>query len=96
MIAVIATVSVKPGAETEFCELFRQLKIEVDANEPGTLQYGLYRSRDDEASFTIIEHYADTEAWLAHKGADYTRATVPRLHKLFDKAVAEILDSIDD
>ncbi|MEH6548837.1 MAG: antibiotic biosynthesis monooxygenase family protein [Pseudomonadales bacterium] len=96
MIAVIATVSLKPGSEAKFFELFRQLKVEVDANEPGTLQYGLYRSRDNEASFKIIEHYASTEAWMAHKAADYTRETVPKLHKLFDKAAAEILDSIED
>tara|TARA_R110002110_G_scaffold303525_1_gene517588 strand:- start:6255 stop:6545 length:291 start_codon:yes stop_codon:yes gene_type:complete len=95
MIAVIATVNVKAGQESDFEAEFKALREQVKAHEPGTLVYELCRSRGDKPQYKIVEHYQDTDAWMAHKEAAYTRQTVPKLHALFDGASADILDSID-
>ncbi len=66
MIAVIATVRVKPGRGPELEADFRAWAEVVKAKEPGTLQYNLNRSREDPDLYYAIELYADDAAVQAH------------------------------
>jgi quinol monooxygenase YgiN len=44
-IGIIATLKVKPGKETEFESVFRDLQGTVAAHEPGCLLYEVFKSR---------------------------------------------------
>ena len=66
MISIIATVRAKPGAGPELEADFRAWAEVVKANEPGTLQYTLNRSREDPDLFYALELYADDAAVQTH------------------------------
>ena len=66
MISVIATVRAKPGMGKALEDDFRDWAAVVKANEPGTLQYTLNRSKDDPDLYYAIEAYADEAAVHTH------------------------------
>ncbi len=66
MISVIATVRAKPGMGAELEADFKAWAEVVKANEPGTLQYTLHRSREDPEVYYAIELYTDEAAVQAH------------------------------
>lgn len=96
MIAVIATVTIKAQREQEFEALFATLQQKVRRHEPETLVFELMRDRTAGISaYTILEQYRSADAWAGHKAADYTRKTVPLLHEVFERAAAQVLDSLE-
>ena len=62
MISLIATVRAKPGMGKALEDDFRAWAEVVKANEPGTLQYTLNRSKDDPDLYYAIEAYVDEAA----------------------------------
>jgi len=66
MISMIATLRAKPGKGPELEADFRAWAAVVKANEPGTLQYTLNRSREDPHLYYALELYADEAALQAH------------------------------
>ena len=66
MITVIATVRAKPGMGADLEADFRAWAEVVKANEPGTLQYTLSRSREDPDVYYALELYQDEAAVEAH------------------------------
>jgi quinol monooxygenase YgiN len=67
MIRVVATVRAKPGKGPELEEDFRDWAKVVKANEPGTLEYTLYRSKDDPEVYVALELYENEAAIEAHR-----------------------------
>ncbi|HLJ65431.1 MAG TPA: putative quinol monooxygenase [Stellaceae bacterium] len=70
MLAVIATIKVKPGMEKDFEREALALAREVNAKEPGCKLYTLSRG---EAAHTYIfmERYVDQAAVEHHRGTAY-------------------------
>ena len=66
MITVIATVRAKPGMGAALEADFRAWAEVVKANEPGTLQYTLSRSREDADVYYALELYQDEAAVETH------------------------------
>ena len=79
MIAVIATVRAKPGKGAEVEADFRAWAEAVRANEPGTLQYTLSRSREDPQLYYTFELFADQAAVDAHMRNFQARPAGPDL-----------------
>jgi quinol monooxygenase YgiN len=84
MITVVAKLKVQAGKEEVAEREFRDMIQYVRANEPGTLQYVMYRSRSDRAQFVVYEVYKDQAALDAH-------STSPRMMALFG-ALGGVLD----
>ncbi len=70
MLAVIATIKVKPGTEKEFEAVAKELVAKVNANEPGCKLYTLCRSETPQ-TYVFMERYVDQAAVEAHRGTDY-------------------------
>jgi quinol monooxygenase YgiN len=66
MIAVLATLHIKPGTGAAFEADFVEWSKTVKANEPETLQYNLTRSRDDAQVYYVLEMYASDAAFKSH------------------------------
>ncbi len=66
MISLIATIRAKPGMGKALEDDFREWAAVVKANEPGTLQYDLNRSKEDPELYYAIEAYVDEAAVQTH------------------------------
>jgi quinol monooxygenase YgiN len=66
MIAVIATMFIKPGMAEEFVLAFAQRRARVLATEPDALQYELYASPEQPLQFLAIERFATRASYQAH------------------------------
>ena len=73
-IGLIATIKVQPGKGAEFEAAFGELQAAVRANEPGNLQYDLFRSKTEADTYVVYEQYADEAALEAHRGAPHAKA----------------------
>jgi quinol monooxygenase YgiN len=70
MLAIVATIKVKPGSENDFEAVAKQLVAKVNANEPGCKLYALCRSSEPQ-TYVFMERYEDQAATELHRGTDY-------------------------
>ena len=82
MIAVVATLKAKPGAEAEFEAAFAEMTAGVRAHEPGNSVYQLAKSRTEPGVYKVLEIYADQDAVEAHRASDHFRAGGRKLRDL--------------
>lgn len=95
MTAIIATLTVQPGKQAEFEAIFAELAAAVRADEPGNVFYQLCRSREDDGTYKVLEHYRDQAAVEAHRASAHFRAAGPRLAAVLAGAPAiELLDTV--
>jgi quinol monooxygenase YgiN len=69
MIAVIATLYIKPGMAEEFVAAFAVRRARVLATEPDVLQYELYQAPQQPLEFVVIERFTSRAAYRAHIAA---------------------------
>lgn len=67
MIGDLRMLSIKPGREREFEQLFARMREEMRGREPGCRVYTLLRSRLHPGSYIIHEQYEDPAAVAAHQ-----------------------------
>ncbi len=72
MLGIVATLKVKPGMESEFEAVARQLVEKVRAHEPGCTLYVLYRA-ETEGTYVFMERYVDEVAFEAHRKTEHMR-----------------------
>jgi quinol monooxygenase YgiN len=65
MLGVVATIKVKPGMESQFEAVAKELVAKVTANEPGCRLYVLHRGEAPQ-TYVFMERYADQAAVEAH------------------------------
>lgn len=68
MLAVVATIKVKPGMEQQFESVAKQLVAQVNANEPGCKLYALHKG-EAPLTYVFLERYVDEEAVKAHRAS---------------------------
>ena len=64
-VGIVATLIVQAGKESEFEEVFKGLREQVLANEPGCEMYDVYKSKADASTYVIMERYKDEAALKA-------------------------------
>ena len=74
MIAIIATLSVRPDRIEPFEARFLQLVAAVKAEEPGARMYQLVRSATDVGDYRVMEVYEDQAALDRHMGSEHFKA----------------------
>lgn len=72
MLAIIATLNVKPGLEAEFEKLAAELAEQVNANEPGCLLYAVFHG-EAPGFYHFVETYVDQAAVDAHRTTAYAK-----------------------
>jgi quinol monooxygenase YgiN len=70
MMAIIATIRIKPGTEQEFEAEAKVLAAKVAASEPGCTLYTLCRSETPH-TYVMLERYVDRAAIDFHRGTSH-------------------------
>lgn len=83
MLAVIATMKVKPGTEHDFEAVAKDLVAKVNANEPGCKLYTLCRG-EAPRSYVFMERYVDQAAADRHRGTDYFKELGRKMGNFID------------
>lgn len=71
MLAVVAQIKVKPGAEEQFEKIAAELAA-ASRQEAGCLEYDLWRT-SEAGVYAFLEKYRDAEAADAHRKSDHFR-----------------------
>ena len=79
MIAVVATLIVKPGAEGEFEAAAAKLAEAVRTHEAGCILYQFVRSRTEPGQYVALELYQTQEDLAAHGQSEHFKALSPAL-----------------
>jgi quinol monooxygenase YgiN len=94
-IGIVATLKVKPGKEAEFEALFRDLQGQVKANEPGALQYEVFKSKSNAFTYVVMEQYKTDADLAAHGKTAHFTAAGPKLGAVLDgRPTIEILSKL--
>ncbi len=81
MIAAIAHLIAKPGAEAELERTLRDL-IAPSAREPGLLAYAVHRGLGAPSRFSVYERYVDRAAYDSHMASPHVRAALARFPEM--------------
>ena len=73
-VGIVATLKIQPDKTDEFEENFKKLMAIVAEKEPGNNWYALHRSRDEEATYVVMEQYVDQAALDVHGKSDEFKA----------------------
>ncbi|MEH6519021.1 MAG: putative quinol monooxygenase [Halioglobus sp.] len=78
-VGINATLMVKAEKASEFEETFKELMAIVGDQEPGNNYYDLYRSRDEENTYFVMEQYVDQAALDLHGKSDEFKVVAAKL-----------------
>ena len=84
MIVIAATFHANPGREAEFESALLEM-LPAAAEEAGTLEYVIHRSRDNAGVFFLYEKYADQAALDAHMASTALKTLLERIPQLCTK-----------
>jgi quinol monooxygenase YgiN len=94
-IGIVATIKVQEGKNAEFEAVFKDLAVQVRANEKGNLFYVLTKSRTEANTYKVLEAYADQEALAAHGQSEHFKAAGPKMGPcLAGRPEIEYLDGV--
>ncbi|MBO6555411.1 MAG: antibiotic biosynthesis monooxygenase [Pseudomonadales bacterium] len=94
-VGIVATLNIQPDKTDEFEENFKQLMAIVAEKEPGNNWYALHRSRDEEATYIVMEQYVDQAALDQHGKSDEFKAQSAKLGAFLAGApTISILDAV--
>ena len=94
-IGLIARVKITPGKTEEFEALFAWQAEQVRLHEPGNSLYRLFRSREVDGAYVVMEIYADEVALQGHRRSAHMEANRPKVAPLIaEPTVIEIYDAV--
>jgi quinol monooxygenase YgiN len=76
-ITFIATLIVKPGMESRFESLQRELSQLTHESEPDTIVYDVIRHRSRPATYVVYGRFKDEQAFQAHQASAFHERLVP-------------------
>ncbi len=91
MTTILAQFKIQPGKEDEAEKAIGEMVAAVEANEPGALTYIMHRSQKDPGEVTVIEVYADAEAFATHSQTAHLGQFRSGFGPLFDPASVKIV-----
>lgn len=83
-IGIVAHLKVKAGHEQEFEAAFTELQANVKKNEPGALQYEVFKSKADPTMYVVMEQYKSEADLAAHRTTPHMAAAGPKLGAVLD------------
>lgn len=94
-IGIVATLKIKPGKEQEFEAVFLELQAQVKKNEPGALQYEVFKSKANASTYIVMEQYKSDADLAAHRTTPHMAAAGPKLGAVLDgRPAIELLDKL--
>ena len=73
----IATLVIKPGMESEFERLQRELSQLTHADEPDTLVYDIIRHRTRPSTYVVYGRFRSEKAFEVHQASPFHERLVP-------------------
>jgi len=93
MIGVICKLVVQKDKIDEFEQLIMQFKTKVDENEPGNLEYNVFKEGNGE--YYVLEKFRDREALKEHDNTEHKQTISPKVGQFLDaKPEVRILESL--
>lgn len=83
MLTFIARMQVPDEHRDKFISLAKELREQVQANEPDTLMYEFFRG-EKPGEFIVLEAFTDEAAEEAHQSTDYFKRIAPELLACLD------------
>lgn len=94
-IGIVATLKVKAGKEAEFEAVFRDLQVAVKRDEPGAVQYEVFKSKANASTYIVMEQYKTEADLAAHRTTPHFTAAGPKLGAVLDgRPGIEILEKL--
>lgn len=94
-IGIVATLKIKPGKEAEFETIFRELQIIVNKDEPGVIQYEVFKSKSQASTYIVMEQYKTDADLAGHRTTQHMAVAGPKLGAVLDgRPGIEILEKI--
>ena len=94
-IGLVATLKIKPGKEQEFEAVFLDLQAAVKRDEPGALQYEVFKSKAQASTYIVMEQYKSEADLAAHRTTPHMTAAGPKLGAVLDgRPGIELLDKV--
>jgi quinol monooxygenase YgiN len=94
MMAIIATLKIKPGLEQEFEAEAKALAAKVVAGEPGCKLYTLNRSQTP-FTYVIMERYVDQAAIDFHRSSAHYKEIGAKIGRYLDgKVEVQVLTEV--
>ncbi len=94
IIGLLATLKIQPGKSADFEAAFAELAKVVKAEEPGNLQYDLFRAKEAD-TYVVYEQYADQAALEVHAKSDAGKAGMAKMGGfLAGRPVLQFLDKV--
>ncbi|HJS90614.1 MAG TPA: antibiotic biosynthesis monooxygenase family protein [Steroidobacteraceae bacterium] len=91
----IATLVVKPGMESRFESLQRELSQLTHRDEPGTLVYDVIRHRSKPSTYVVYGRFKDEKAFETHqRSPSHDRLVPPILASLAQEMDLQFFDWI--
>jgi quinol monooxygenase YgiN len=84
MITLTAKLKAKEGQAEALQAALRQMIAEVQAKEPGVIQYAMHSVDGQPGAFLFYEQYADDAAFAAHRTTDHMKAFASTLGELME------------
>lgn len=87
-------VTVKPGHEAAFEQLFKKLRTEMRQHEPDCILYSLLRSRTDPRKYIVHEQYRNQKALEIHEESSHGAMYFSRMREVIEDLEVEYFDGI--
>lgn len=94
-VGIVAHLKVKEGSQADFEAAFLQLQAAVKKNEPGVIQYEVFKSKADATMYVVMEQYKTEADLAAHRTMPHMAAAGPKLGAVLDgRPQIEILGKV--
>ena len=93
MATLLAHITVRPGAESEFERIASTLYERTHALEPAVLRYEYWRGAQPCTYYTLLA-FDDHRAFIAHQTSDHHETASPELGRVIESLRLEWLDPV--
>jgi len=96
MLGIVATLKLKPGEEATFESELKSMIKTVAAEEPGCLQYDMFKHQSEPGTYVMMERYTDQAAMDAHMSSPHFQALIKKLgNVLAGPPEINVLDAVE-
>ena len=93
MATLLAHITVRPGAESDFEAVARTLYERTHTTETGVRHYEYWRGAEPRTYYTLLS-FDDHRAFIAHQTSDHHEAASPALRELIESLRLEWVDPV--
>ncbi len=94
MATLLAHITVRPGSESRFEQIARELHERTHADEPDVLRYEYWRGADERTYYSLLS-FPDHRAFIVHQTSDHHETASPQIGAVVESLRLEWVDPID-